>query len=83
MSSICCCNKTYYTYIHNPVCVLLRGNSTTGISQRIFLTIDHELKYKEGNNCPSSVNQLVHNHDKVRNKCYTTTWTLGGKNPSV
>ena len=31
---------------------------------------DH--KYKEGNNRPSSVNQipLVHNHDKAGNKCF-------------
>ena len=31
------------------------------------------LKYKEGNNHLSSVNQkpLVHKHDKVANKCYT------------
>ena len=31
------------------------------------------LKYKEGNNRPSSVNQipLVHNHDKAGNKYYT------------
>ena len=30
-------------------------------------------KYKEGNNRPSSVNQIpiVHNHDKSENKCYT------------
>ena len=29
--------------------------------------------YKEGNNRPSSVNQisLVHSHDKAGNKCYT------------
>ena len=31
------------------------------------------MKYKEGNNRPSSVNQisLVHNHDKAGNKYYT------------
>ena len=44
--------------------------------------------YKEGNNRPSSVNQLslVHNHDKAGNKCYTqdntNTQTHSG-NPSV
>ena len=37
-------------------------------------------KYKEGNNRPSSVNQisLVHKHDESGNKCYTqdntNTW---------
>ena len=30
-------------------------------------------KYKDGNNRPSSVNQisLIHNYDKAGNKCYT------------
>ena len=30
------------------------------------------IKYKEGNNHPSSINQisLVHNHDKAGNECY-------------
>ena len=44
-------------------------------------------KYKEGNNRPSSVNQisLVHNHDKAGNKCYTqdNTDTDSGKNKRV
>ena len=42
-------------------------------------------KYKEGNNCPSSVNQisLVHYHDKAGNKCYTQDNTDTSENPSV
>ena len=41
------------------------------------------LKYKEGNNRPSSVNQIssVHNHDKAANKCYTKDNTDTKKNP--
>ena len=37
--------------------------------------MDARQKYKEGNNCPPSVNQisLVHNHDKAGYKCYTNT----------
>ena len=40
--------------------------------------------YKEGNNRPSSVNQipLVHNHDKAGNKCYTQDNTNTRENPS-
>ena len=36
-------------------------------------TMKNFYKYKEGNNRPSSVNQIsiVHNHDKSENKCYT------------
>ena len=39
----------------------------------------------EGNNRPSSVNQisLVHNHDKAANKCYTQDITNTRENPSV
>ena len=42
-------------------------------------------KYKEGNNRPSSINQisLVHNHDKAGNKCYTQDNTNTRENPSV
>ena len=34
---------------------------------------DENIKYKEGNDRPSSVNQipLVHTHDKAGNECYT------------
>ena len=43
------------------------------------------MKYKEGNNRPSSVNQiaLVHNHDKAGNKCYTQDNTNTRETPSV
>ena len=43
------------------------------------------LKYKEGNNLPSSVNQisLVHNHDKGGNKYYTQDNTNTRENPNV
>ena len=39
------------------------------------------IKYKEGNNRPSSVNQisLVHNHDKAGNKCYSRQHEHSGK----
>ena len=42
-------------------------------------------KYNEGNNRPSSVNQisLVHNHDKAGNKCYTQDNTNTRANPRV
>ena len=46
----------------------------------VFKVFFYLSKYKEGNNRPSSVNQisLVHNHDKSGNKCYTqdstNTW---------
>ena len=41
--------------------------------------------YKEGNNRPSSVNQisLVHNLDKAVNKCYTQDNMDTRENPSV
>ena len=44
------------------------------------LGFSSDIKYKEGNNRPSSVNQipLVHNPDKSGNECYTqentNTW---------
>ena len=43
------------------------------------------IKYKDGNNRPSSVNQtsLVHNHDKAGNKCYTQDNTNTRENPRV
>ena len=46
----------------------------------LLTNLEYRSKYKEGNNRPSSVNQisLVHNHDKSGNKCYTqdstNTW---------
>ena len=44
-----------------------------------------DVKYKEGNNRPSSVNQtpLVYNHDKAENKCYTQDNTNTRENTSV
>ena len=54
-----------------------------------FATIQYDpyrmlsVKYKEGNNRPSCINQisLVHNHDKAGNICYTrdNADTLSGK----
>ena len=42
-------------------------------------------KYKEGNDRPSSVNQipLVHNHDKAGNEWYIQDNTDTRENPSV
>ena len=39
----------------------------------VLTNLESRTKYKEGNNRPSSVNQIspVHYHDKSGNKCYT------------
>ena len=45
------------------------------INQNFHYILYKSNEYKEGNNRPSSVNQIpvstVHNHDKSVNKCYT------------
>ena len=57
-----------------------------GLSVCISFCLSYvNLKHKEGNNRPPSVNQIssVHNHDKAGNKCYTQDNTSTRENPSV
>ena len=57
----------------NRVSSCLRKNSYFGLLYYHKCAQAKNMKYKEGNNRPSSINQisLVHNHDKAGNKCYT------------
>ena len=81
-----CPQNTYKPYIGFGECIRCpRRRVTYGVGSTD--KSDCKRKYKEGNNRPSTVNQisLVHNHDKAGNKiyCYTQDNTNTQENPSV
>ena len=55
------------------------------VNETFNIHLLYAFKYNEGNNHPSSDNQipLVHNNDKAGNKCYTQDNTDTLENPNV